>query len=380
MDVRMLAVTLIKSKKSILLLGPRQVGKSTLLKSLNPDLIINLASESEYLKFLSNPNLLVSLLKGKKYKLVFINEIQRITSLLNTIQMILDDWKNPPKFLLSGSSARKLKRGNANLLPGRIFQYSLSGFSASDLNYKLNLEKALKFGFLPEAYLEEDENSCKKLLRDYAAVYLKEEIQAESFTRNIGGFARFLEVISVSAGSILDISKIASKAKVSRTSTVRFIEILEDTLIAERIENFSATDAEIIRHPKLYFFDIGVLNGLLGNFESSLDRIGNLFEHLVYNQIRNSAFSIDEPYELFYFRTRNGLEVDFILKLKNKIYAIEVKSGEVNNGDLRSLKAFQNYYPNLHKSILVSLKEDKIRKIENILICGLKEMLKILEL
>ncbi|HMV76583.1 MAG TPA: AAA family ATPase [Leptospiraceae bacterium] len=380
MGSRIAGKILEKSRKSILLLGPRQVGKSTLLKGLNPDIIINLASESEYLRYLSDPGLLVSVLKGGFYKTVLIDEIQRIPSLLNTIQMIIDDWDRAPKFYLSGSSARKLKKGNANLLPGRIHQYSLSGFSGSDLEYRLDLEKAIRFGFLPEPYLEGEENVCRKILRDYAAGYLKEEIQAEALSRNIQGFARFLQTVGGVSGSILDFSKIASKAKVSRSSAVRFLEILEDTLIAERIENFPETDADTVRHPKLYFFDIGVLNGLLGNFEPSADRIGKSFEHLVYSQIRNSAFAKDEQIELFYFRTRNGLEVDFILKLQGKVYAIEANAGDVHASDLRSLIRFREYCPKLHQCIAVSLKEDKIRNTDNIMICGVSEMLQLLGL
>lgn len=166
---RLLAQKLNNSPKSVLLLGPRQVGKSTLLKSLSPKVKINLSLETEYLRFLSDPGLLLSIIEGQKPNTVFIDEIQRIPSLLNTIQTILDDWENPPKFYLSGSSARKLKRGNANLLPGRIFLYYLSGFCASELDYSIDWKRALQFGFLPEPYSINDDSFSEKLLRDYSA-------------------------------------------------------------------------------------------------------------------------------------------------------------------------------------------------------------------
>lgn len=373
---RRLAEILARSKKSILLLGPRQTGKSTLIKSLRPEMTINLSFESEFFRFSTQPGLLESIISEEKPKSVFIDEIQRIPSLLNSIQGILDDMKTPPKFYLSGSSARKLKRGHANLLPGRIFTFHLSGLCAAELDYVMDYKSILAFGALPEPLLELDLNTKRKILRNYSATYLKEEIQAETLLRNIQGFARFLMTIAEFSGAICDFSKISSKANVSRTSCIRFVEILEDTLIAERIPVFQESkSADTIKHPKIFFFDVGVLNGLLGNFEISADRVGLLFEHFIYNQIRNSAMAFDEDIQIEYFRTRHGLVIDFIIKLKNKVWAIEVKSGVVKKLDLEPLKAFQRYYPGVHKMMIVSARE-KRRVQDGILICSWQEMLK----
>jgi predicted AAA+ superfamily ATPase len=214
------------------------------------------------------------------------------------------------------------------------------------------------------------------LLRTYSATYLKEEILAETLVRNVEGFARFLNAAASMSGKICDFSKISAKAKVSRTGTVRFVEILEDTLIAERVDVFAeAEDADTIRHPKLYFFDTGVLNGLLGNFQPSLDRVGSLYEHFVYNQLRSSAFALDEPLGVHYFRTRHGLEVDFIVKLRHQIWAIEVKAGQIKGGDLDSLRAFRTYYPQVHRCVAVGMAEMR-RNVDNILICDWTELLK----
>ena len=373
---RMIGKTLQSSPKSILLLGPRQVGKSTLLKSLEPDLKINLSLESEYLQHLSDTDRLLSLIRGRSAGTVFIDEIQRIPSLLNTIQAILDDFSSPPKFYLSGSSARKLKRGNANLLPGRIFLYHLSAFCSTELPDEYDDLKAMKIGLLPDPYLSSNLKFGEKILRDYAATYLVEEIQAESLTRNLQGFSRFLKLLGGLSGSILDYSKISQKSGVSRTSVIRFMEILEDTLIAERIYCYPQTSADIVKHPKLYFFDPGVLNGLLGNFEVSLDRIGNLFEHLVYAQIKNSLYANDIQGQIYYFRTRNGLEVDFLLEIKDQLYAIEVKAGPVTEPDTRPLMAIQKYCPPINKSFVVSPKESSPRKIGNVIICSTTELLR----
>ena len=374
---RLIRAKIAKSSKSVLLLGPRQTGKSTLLKNLSPDVYVNLADEHEFLRHSSDAELLGSLITNTKTKTVFIDEIQRIPPMLNTIQGIVDDAnpKNSIKFYLSGSSARKLRRGQANLLPGRIFTYSLGGLCAKELNYKVNLDHALRYGLLPEPYLENNKDNCEKLLESYSSTYLKEEIQAEALSRNLQGFARFLTTVAQCSGDILDFSKISTKSKVSRSSCVRFIEILEDTLIANRVPIFpDSVSADIIKHPKLYFFDVGVLNGLLRSFDSSAVRRGKLFEHFIYSQLCNSAYAHDQHQEIFFFRTRHGVEVDFILKLKERIWAIEVKTGDLSSQDLNGLRSFREYYPQVHKCIAVSTKERQ-REIDGIHICDWRALL-----
>jgi predicted AAA+ superfamily ATPase len=248
------------------------------------------------------------------------------------------------------------------------------------IRFLLDYGRALKYGFLPEPFFEKNKSDCEKLLESYASTYLKEEIQAEALARDIQGFARFLLTLASVSGQILDFSKLSSRAKVSRTSCVRFVEILEDTLIAQKVTSFEgAKSADTIRHSKFYFFDVGVLNGLLNNFTASADRSGLLFEHLIYSQIRNSALAHDLPFEIQFFRTRHGIEVDFIVKLRGKIWAIEVRSGDIRSQDLKGLKAFQEYFPAVHQCILVTPKEKK-RKKDGILICDWMSMLKELDL
>jgi predicted AAA+ superfamily ATPase len=368
---RLLTDSLKKSPKSILLLGPRQTGKSTLINGLKPDLKINLALENEFLRYSSDIDRFTDQIKSLVGSTVFIDEVQRLPGLLNSVQAVLDDAKgvSPLKFYLSGSSARKLKRGGANLLPGRILSYSLGGLCAQELNYQIESEKALSFGFLPEHYFETNLRLCEKLLINYSAIYLKEEIQSEALTRNIQGFARFLMVIAQSATLVMDLSKIALKAKVPRSSAVRFVELLEDTLVAHRVFVFEdAEGAEVIRHPKLYFFDGGVLNGLLQNFIASSDRIGLLFEQLLYSQIKNSAMAQDVSIDIKYFRTRHGVEVDFIVTLRGQIWAIEAKVGDVSTTDLKGLQSFREYFPKVDRCVVASLRELKRTK-DGILIC-----------
>ncbi len=373
---RELGKLLKNSSKSILLLGPRQTGKSTLIKLLKPELFINLANEREFLRYNSDPDHLESLLRETKPKTVFIDEIQRIPTLLNTLQDIMDNWSPAPKFYLSGSSARKLKRGQANLIPGRLFFYEMAGFCAKEFEYDLDLKKALSFGFLPENYLNRSSEETMKNLDMYAANYLAEEIKSEALTRNIQGFSRFLYECAARAGQVLDYSKLSSQAKVSRTSSLRFFEILEDTLIAQRISSFDIDGVATIKHPKFYFFDVGVLNGLLNNFIASSDRVGMLFEHLVYNQIRNSSLAKDKKVQIQFLRTKHGTEVDFIIQIEKRKIALEVKTGQVSLQDLQSLFWLKERDPSITDFYVVSLKEERRRRHKDILICDLCYFLK----
>ncbi len=372
---RFLSERLRTSSKSILLLGPRQVGKSTMIQELQPDLAINLIDEKTYLEFAGNPDELRDRLNERVYKTVFIDEIQRLPSLLNTIQAILDKKDNRIKFFLTGSSARKLKRGHANLLPGRIFAYQLGPLCAAELNYELDVPRALSIGCLPEPYLHSRIGESEKLLSTYAGVYLKEEIQAEALTRNLEGFSRFINIAAESSGQILDFSKIAKQAKIERKICSRFYEILEDTLIAQKLEVFEKTGADIKKRPKFYFFDTGVLNGLLGNFKASNDRKGILFEHLVVNQIIASAKARDKDVKLSYFRTRSGYEVDLIIEIGGKTYAVEIKSGAVDSSDTQRLERFLEYQGEISGLFLVCIKT-ALKKIGKVKICELSQLIK----
>ncbi|MBI3615388.1 MAG: ATP-binding protein [Candidatus Omnitrophica bacterium] len=346
-----------KSKKGVLLLGPRQTGKSTLIHRLSPELSINLALESTYLEFARNPEELTQRLAAKPYKTVFIDEVQRLPTLLNTLQAILDDTPRPPKFYLTGSSARKLKRGKANLLPGRIHTYFLGPLTCAELNYGLNTKQALSTGTLPGIWTETDEAERTKTLRSYAATYLKEEIQAEALTRNLEGFSRFLFVVAAEAGKFLDLSKLGSDAGIPRQSALRYFEILEDTLILKRCDAFRKSQRKrLIQSPRYFFFDTGVLNGLMGNFIVSQDRIGTLFEHLLFNQIIHGAAAKDKEVRISSYRTTHGAEVDFIVELGKEVVAVEAKaSTHIGRSDLRGLRSFSEYYSKPHRPVIAYL-------------------------
>jgi uncharacterized protein len=334
-----------RSKKSILVLGPRQTGKSTLIASLKPDLTVNLAHEPTYLEFLRNPKELEQRMAAGSFKTVFIDEVQRLPSILNTVQFLIDDPKQSVRFYLSGSSARKLKRGHANLLPGRVHNYYLGPLVASELGYRIHLKDALSSGTLPGIWTSYSWPDRIKTLESYASTYLREEIQQEALARGIEGFSRFLFVVAAEAGKFLDMTKLASQAQITRQSAIRYFEILEDTLIIKRCEAFrKSLRKRLIQAPRFFFFDIGVLNGLLRNFKPSADRVGNLFEHFIFNQLTHSIDSKDMKMRVSSYRTEHGAEVDFVLETGAKIIGVEVKSQEsIRNLDTRGIKSFQEY-------------------------------------
>jgi predicted AAA+ superfamily ATPase len=336
------------TSKGVILLGPRQVGKSTLIESFKPDLTIHLADEMDFLRFSSLPGELAQLIQVHKPKTVYIDEIQRLPKMLNSIQVIMDKEKSKIKFYLTGSSARKLRRGGANLLPGRVLNFNLGPLVASELNYKMSTQKVLEYGSLPEIYLMENEKEKQSLLKSYTASYLKEEIKAEALTRNLESFARFLQDSVLHSAQFVDYTKFSQRAKISRHSCPRYFEILEDTLIGFRLHHFSELQDQLkmVKHPKFFFFDNGVYNGLLGNYRASADRMGVLSEQLVFSQIHHSAAAFDLNAEMYTFRLHSGEEVDFILKLDHQVFGIEVKTTDhLSSQDIEGLLFFQTVYP-----------------------------------
>ena len=370
---RFIASQLEESPKSVLLLGPRQVGKSTLLGALKPDLTLNLAHEGEFLKFATNPDELDSRIEEKKPKTILIDEVQRLPSLLNTIQTMIDQ-KRKIKFYLCGSSARKLRRGAANLLPGRLFNYRLGPISCLELDFKMNTMQALELGSLPEP-LTESRAHAEKLLKSYTATYLQEEILAESLTRQVSGFSRFLQTAAENSGQFLDFSKMANKAKVNRSAARRYYELMEDTLICDRVEAFDSDKFDLVKHPKFYLFDNGVVNGVLENFKASADRKGLLLEHLFFNQLKNTSYCLDQTIRIFHFRTRNGLEVDFVIEYKNRLFLVEVKSDTPSPQELNPIIAARKGFPE-NTECFVACGKTENRKIKDIRILNWQDVIR----
>lgn len=335
-----------RSKKNILLLGPRQVGKSTLCRSLAPLRIIDLADEQVFLSHAKDAGLLKRELAAEKGAgLIVIDEVQRLPSMLNTVQSLVDDASNSYRFILTGSSARKLKRGGANLLPGRIILEYLDPLTYGEVRDGFDLPRALQIGMLPGIYLGGEEAIA--VLDTYVEVYLREEIRAEALVRNMGDYARFLDMAAILSGQWLNYSKISSETEIPKETIRRYTTLLEDTLLIFRLPPFAPRRKiarRIAQRDKFLFFDIGVRNALLGIHHRPMapDQKGSSFEQWFILQIIYLNRALRKGWHFSSYRTDAGAEVDLVIEREQDILGIEIKSGRnVSRADSRGLLSLE---------------------------------------
>lgn len=340
-------------KESCFLWGPRQTGKSLLLKQLFPQSqYYDLLLSNEYERFNRRPALFgeeVLKISSLQYPII-IDEIQRVPELLNEVQWLMVN-KNIP-FVLCGSSARKLKRGGGNLLGGRAIRYELYPLVKKEIP-SFDLLRALNHGLLPRHYLS---NQPDKLNHSYVGDYLREEIAAEALTRNIPAFARFLEAAAFSNGEMINYQNIASDCGVSPPTVKEYFQILEDTLIGRPVPSFrKRASRRVVETSKFYFFDLGLVHFLLKRGEIVLksELFGKAFEHYIFQELVAHSHYSEMNYPVSYWRTASQFEVDFILGQGE--VAIEVKgTEEVHTKHLKGILAFQGEFKP-RKSIVVSL-------------------------
>lgn len=337
MVARVLNLKDIVKRKSVFLLGPRNTGKSFFLKNEFPDVHrIDLLRNSEFLRYQSNPDLLINEFEHSASKIIIIDEIQRLPELLNNVHYLIESSKH--RFILTGSSARKLKKAGVNLLGGRATQIRFHPFILQELQKDFNLKKALSIGLLPSIYLSSDPYND---LQDYVGTYLKEEIMNEALVRNLPAFSRFLEVAALANGQMINYTKMASDISIPVSSTKEYFKLLCDTLIAREVESYNETiKRKNIQTSKFYFFDIGVVHAILKIKELSEHSkdYGLAFETYIFHELQ-AYTDYNRLDTLRYWRSVNGQEVDFILDNK---YAIEVKSTtKINADDLKGLKALK---------------------------------------
>lgn len=368
---RLLAPVLRSSRRSALVLGPRQVGKSTLLAMLEPDLVVNLADPGAFRDYVAQPERLSRELASapQETMTVFLDEVQRVPALLDVVQVLLD--QRPPRFrfLLSGSSARKLRRGQANLLPGRIHVHYLHPLLASELGSDFHLERVLAHGSLPGIYAEADEATRALDLRSYVDTYLRAEIQAEALVRDVGGFTRLLDLAAAASGRILNLNSLCKDAGIPYETARRYVDVLDDTLVAFRVPAWSGSDrSSLVRHGKLFLFDLGVRNALLRRpLDRPLDdERGLLLEHLVAYELHRRLGTLWPEAALYHYRTRHGAEVDFVLEVGREVWGIEVKASRRADrsvlGGFRSLAQRTN---RLKRRIVVYL-GDRPQRIDRV--------------
>lgn len=333
---------------SFFLFGPRGTGKSYLIKDLYPNsTYIDLLESETYRRLLAKPERIAEYLTLPKELPVIIDEIQRVPNLLNEVHRLIENEKY--QFVITGSNARKLKTTQANLLAGRALKYNLYPLTMSEIGENVNLKKVLQYGLLPTIYDSEKKIDLAKYLESYVEVYLEEEILQEGLTRNLGNFSRFLEVASFSQAQQLNVSEVARVASINRKMAESYFKILYDLLIAYKLPVFKKrAKRNLVSQNKFYFFDIGVYSTIKprGFLDKVENEEGLLYESLVLQELIATNSYLDSKYEISYWRTKSGVEVDFVLYGKEKLIGIEVKRKDfISKNDLKGLKSFKQDYP-----------------------------------
>jgi predicted AAA+ superfamily ATPase len=360
---------------SYFLFGPRGTGKSLWTQTHYPDALrLDLLDPNVFRTYSAHPERLRELVEGNPAKRhVVIDEVQKIPELLSVVHSLIE-LKQKRQFILTGSSARKLRRSGVDLMAGRAVLRTLHPFMAAELGRRFNFASALRTGLVP---LVLQAPAPADVLAPYSALYLREEVQMEGLVRNIGAFSRFLEAVSFSHGAALNVSNVARDCQVERKTVEGYLEILEDLLLAYRVQVFTrGAKRELSAHPKMYFFDAGVFRSLRphGPLDRPEEIDGAALEGLVAQHLRAWIAYGDKKEELFYWRTRSGVEVDFVIYGRTGITAIEVKnSAKIRPQDLRGLHSFQEDYPQSRCLFLYRGRER--RKIRGILCIPCAEFL-----
>jgi len=330
---------------SIFLFGPRGTGKTYWIKTHLKEIVyLDLLDFATYSSLVTNPGKLESLIPPHYTNWIVIDEVQRVPELLNEVHKLIEHKKY--KFLLTGSSARTLRRSGVNLLAGRALRYNMHPLVIQELGDAFNLEKVLDYGLLPTVNTHADP---ARYLESYVQTYVKEEVLQEGLTRNVGAFTKFLEIASFSQGQLLNISEIARELGLSRITVANYFDILEDLLLANRISAFSyRAKRKIIAHQKFYFFDVGVYRTIrpMGPLDSRPEAEGVALETLFLQSLCAINDYYNLGYTIYFWRTLNGDEVDFILYGPKGFHAFEIKrSAKIESKSLKGLKAFGDDYP-----------------------------------
>lgn len=350
------------STASTFIFGPRGTGKSTFLKQVYPEaLTFDLRSSSQFRQLTSNPDRIASITKEMPHKkTVIIDEIQRVPELLPVIHKLIEEDKSV-QFIMTGSSARKLKKQGVDLLAGRALRKEMYPYMCSEINSdNIDIDVLLKYGMLPLTFGTSPDLK-QEALEAYISLYMEQEVYQEALVRNIGDFGHFLEIVSLSHGSILNVSNIARDSGINRKTVESFIQILEDILLAYKIPVFTKkASRDNTQHPKFYFFDSGVFQAirLKGPLDHPAEVMGNAIEGLVAQHLKAWIAYTGQKNDLYFWRNRYQHEVDFILYGETGLFAIEVKySNEIRKEDLKGIESFLQEYPTAITILLYRGKE-----------------------
>ncbi len=358
---RMLNVE-IPQRQSAFLWGPRKTGKSTYLKEMFPQsLLYDFLKTDLALEFTKRPSLLREQLLAKDTAFlehpVILDEVQKVPQIMNEVHWLIEN--KGLSFILCGSSARKLKRGKANLLGGRAWRYEMFPLVTAELE-DVNLLRVLNHGMIPDHYLRDN---YQKSLSGYVRDYLKEEVFAEGLTRNIPAFARFFDAVGYTHGELTNYSNIARDCGVDAKTVKEYYQILIDTLLGRMVEPFKRRQSRqiITRAPKFYLFDVGVAGAMTKRSisEERGELFGRAFEHFIFTEIVAHSSYSELDYGINYWRTRAGYEVDFILG-EGEV-ALEVKGqSSVDNRYLRPLKAFIEEFAAKKALVVCNEQEERV--------------------
>lgn len=352
-------------KESYFLFGPRGTGKTTWLKKHYPKALwIDLLDPEEERKFSMHPELLKELVLpyGNSHVIV-IDEVQKVPEILDVVHGLIE-MKKGWQFVLTGSSSRKLRRSGVNLMAGRALWKHFHPFTFQELGSQAHLEEVLETGLIPLIW---GAPSPKEKLKAYVNLYLQEEVKAEALVRNIGDFSRFLEAMAFSHASVMNLSNISRECEVPRKTVELHLQILIDLLLGFTIQVFDRrAKRQLISHSKFYYFDPGVFRSLRkrGFLDQSAEIEGAALEGVVAEHLRGWIHEQLEDYELSFWRTRAGVEVDFILYGPDAFLALEVKNNtKINPKDLKGLQAFKKDYPEA-KVLFLYRGKDRVKKGE----------------
>lgn len=370
--------------KSILLLGPRQTGKTTLIEyQIKPDIQYTFARIATRQRYEQNLALLENELEEKikafsKPPLIFIDEVQKIPNIMDMAQHLIDSKK--AQFILSGSSARKLKTGtNINLLPGRVVSHHMTPFLYQEIAaFNPTLEDLLLYGTLPGIINGTDAQSQEIDLYSYVSTYLEDEIRAEALVRNVGHFSRFLEVAAGEAGKQLNFTRLSQDIGVADTTIANYYQILEDCMLLSRIDPISEsyTKRRLVKSPKYLFFDLGVRR-VCANEGVGLPKkiMADLFEHYVGNELVYQSQLHSPLTKLRYWRDTAGPEIDYVLDVAHRYIPIEVKwSDKPDMNDARHLKKFIEEYPNTNLAYIICQTPARYQLNENMIVLPWQEI------
>lgn len=352
---------------SYFLFGPRGTGKSTWVRRAYPRAaVVDLLDPAVQREYAARPERLIELVRGlPPVATVVIDEIQKVPELLSSVHLLIEEEKRR-RFVMTGSSARKLKRSGADLLGGRAALRTLHPFMAAELGDRFRLNEALERGLLPLVIGAKDPTIP---LAAYVGLYLREEVQMEGLVRSLGGFSRFLEIASFSHAGIINACNLAREAEVGRMAVEGHLTILEDLLVAFRVPVFTRRARRAMtNHPKFYYADTGIFRTLrpAGPLDRREEIDGQALEGLVAQHLRAWCEYRGGGNRLHFWRSRGGVEVDFVVYGPDGFWGIEVKNtGRIGHGDLRGLREFKHDYPQA-KTIFLYRGNDRLLRDETL--------------